>query len=159
MADGSAHRSAPLADGGPELAALLSSGCAAGRAFAQVLPELAQKRDLIAGHMPKVVKNSCGYRVETLLDRAAGRAVPLQKLFVGSEGTLGMVTEATLQLAPLPAVRGIAMAYFSSVRASGEAVPGILELGPSAVEIMDSRFLRTGSKPRLQGGRHAAGRR
>ncbi len=67
--------------------------------------------------------------------------VHLQKLFVGAEGTLGLVTEATLNLVPLPRRRGIAMAYFPSVFASGEAVPGILALAPTAVEIMDSRFL------------------
>ena len=72
---------------------------------------------------------------------APGRLVHLQKLFVGAEGTLGLVTEATLNLVPLPRRRGIAMAYFPSVFASGEAVPGILALGPTAVEIMDSRFL------------------
>ena len=71
----------------------------------------------------------------------ASGLVHLQKLFVGAEGTLGLVTEATLGLVPLPRQRGIAMAYFPSVFASGEAVPGILALGPTAVEIMDSRFL------------------
>ncbi len=60
---------------------------------------------------------------------------------MGAEGTLGLITEATLNLMPLPAKRGIAMAYFPSVFASGEAVPGILALSPTAVEIMDSRFL------------------
>ena len=67
--------------------------------------------------------------------------VHLQKVFIGAEGTLGLITEATLNLVPLPRRRGIAMAYFPSVFASGEAVPGILALSPTAVEIMDSRFL------------------
>ena len=99
---------------------------------------------MIAAHMPRVVKNSCGYRVEAVLDTdaATGAAVAhLQRLFVGAEGTLGLVTEATLNLVPLPAKRGIAMAYFPSIFASGEAVPGILALHPTACEIMDSRFL------------------
>jgi Fe-S oxidoreductase len=65
----------------------------------------------------------------------------LQRLFVGAEGTLGLVTEATLNLVPLPARRSIAMAYFPSVFAAGEAVPGIIALSPTACEIMDSRFL------------------
>ncbi len=114
-----------------------------------------------------MVKNCSGYRLETLFGPAeaarlrdvaqpAGDGpglggadgalaspglVHLQKLFVGAEGTLGLVTEATLNLVPLPKRRGIAMAYFPSVFASGEAVPGILAMGPTAVEIMDSRFL------------------
>ena len=159
MADGSLYKARPLASDGPDLAALLAADTAAGRAFAGILPELRSYQDLIHAGMPRVVKNSCGYRVEAVLDQSGpgeiatrGSDSPpssatrsgvthLQRLFVGAEGTLGLVTEATLNLVPLPAKRGIAMAYFPSVFASGEAVPGILALSPTAVEIMDSRFL------------------
>lgn len=127
-------------------------GSLGGRAFAAIIPRLAQQRELIASRMPRVVKNCSGYRVESVLEwpaRAAGSPggdagrglAHLQRLFVGAEGTLGLVTEATLNLVPLPAQRGIAMAYFPSVFASGQAVPGILALTPTAVEIMDARFL------------------
>ena len=144
MADGSTFEARTLAQSSPELAALLTSDSLAGRAFAAVLPELQAARQTIEAHMPRVVKNSCGYRVESVLDVDPATNTPvahLQRLFVGAEGTLGLVTEATLNLVPLPLKRGIAMAYFPSVFASGEAVPGILALHPTAVEIMDSRFL------------------
>jgi len=158
MADGSLFHARPLELDSDPLTDLLTSDTAAGRAFAAVLPELRAAQDMIHGAMPQVVKNSCGYRVEAVLAddaRSAATAGPadpgrtvsvpalaqLQRLFVGAEGTLGLVTEATLNLVPLPAKRGIAMAYFPSVFASGEAVPGILALAPTAVEIMDSRFL------------------
>jgi FAD/FMN-containing dehydrogenase/Fe-S oxidoreductase len=143
MADGSLYQARPLHAGGPALKAFLGSGTLAAHAFSTVLAELAQRGDLITARMPKVVKNSCGYRVETLLNDGPhdGQGLPLQKLFVGAEGTLGIVTEATLHLAPLPAKRGIAMVYFASLSASGESVPGILALRPTAVEIMDSGFL------------------
>lgn len=116
-------------------------------AFARLLPRLEAQGHLIASRMPAVVKNCSGYRVESILQGPAGAAgagpamAHIQRLFVGAEGTLGLVTEATLNLVPLPSRRGIAMAYFPSVFASGEAVPGILSLGPTAVEIMDARFL------------------
>ncbi len=138
LADGSVFRARAVAKDGPELAALLGADTLAGRAFAQILPELQTNAATIAGAMPRVVKNCSGYRLETIFDDGLAH---LQKLFVGAEGTLGLVTEATLNLVPLPRRRGIAMAYFPSVFASGEAVPGILALAPSAVEIMDSRFL------------------
>ncbi len=154
LADGSVFSARPHATDSPQLTALLASKTVAGRAFAAIVPELLDKRDAIAGGMPRVVKNCSGYRVETVLGAGvpvAGEALPndpgppavvhLHKMFVGAEGTLGLVTEATLNLVPLPAVRGIAMAYFPSVFASGEAVPEILALSPTAVEIMDSRFL------------------
>ncbi len=147
----------------PELAPLLAADTLAGRAFAKILPELRANAVTIADAMPRVVKNCSGYRLETIFSDSGaggrpagdfgaasdGRArlapgeslVHLQKLFVGAEGTLGLVTEAKLNLVPLPGRRGIAMAYFPSVFAAGEAVPGILALRPTAVEIMDSRFL------------------
>jgi FAD/FMN-containing dehydrogenase/Fe-S oxidoreductase len=148
LPDASVYPARPLPADGPELAALLAGDTLAGRAFASILPRLQAQSDAIAAAMPRVVKNCSGYRLETILEKSpaaggAGRAgtVHLQRLFVGAEGTLGLVTEATLNLVPLPAQRGIAMAYFPSVFASGEAVPGILALRPTAVEIMDSRFL------------------
>jgi FAD/FMN-containing dehydrogenase/Fe-S oxidoreductase len=162
MADGSLYQARPLELDGPDIQALMARDTGAGRAFAAVLPELRASEDKIRAAMPRVVKNSCGYRVEAVLESsrpgapatapgaaplaalphtAAPALAHLQRLFVGAEGTLGLVTEATLNLVPLPAKRGIAMVYFPSVFTVGEAVPGILALAPTAAEIMDSRFL------------------
>lgn len=142
MADGSRYDARPMRLGEPALAAFLTGDALAAKAFAIVLPELQSAEETIRSRMPRVVKNSCGYRVEAVMDEGSSPGVAhLQRLFVGAEGTLGLVTEATLNLVPLPAKRGIAMAYFPSVFACGEAVPGILALSPSAAEIMDSRFL------------------
>jgi glycolate oxidase len=60
-------------------------------------------------------------------------------LFVGSEGMLGIVTEATLRLLPLPPARGSISASFASIEAAAEAVQQILLSGylPSALEIAD----------------------
>lgn len=162
LADGSLFKARPIKLDGDEMSAFITEPTLAGKAFGTVLPELRADKDAIYARMPRVVKNSCGYRVEAILGDTgiSGAAAPshagragaaqgsvepglahLQKLFIGAEGTLGIVTEATLNLVPLPATRGIAMAYFPSVFAVGEAVPGILALLPTAVEIMDSRFL------------------
>jgi FAD/FMN-containing dehydrogenase/Fe-S oxidoreductase len=121
-----------------DLQALLESGSAGGRAFARVIPLLREKQGAIAAAMPRVMKNCSGYRVEQVLK--ADR-LDLHSLFVGSEGTLGLITEATLNLVPLPGRRAIGMAYFPSVFAAGEAVHPILELEPTSLEIMDSNFL------------------
>ena len=145
MADGSLFQAKPLELDGEEMATLLAGASFASRAFASVLPDLRAEQEVIRAGVPRVVKNSCGYRVEAVLDQGPPRDGPplarLQRLFVGAEGTLGLVTEATLNVVPLPARRAIAMAYFPSIFTSGEAVPGILALSPTAVEIMDSRFL------------------
>ena len=145
LAGGSFFRAAPFELDGEEMSAFLAGASPSSRAFASVLPDLRAGQEMIRAGAPRVVKNSCGYRVEAVLDESppsgTTRLAHLQRLFVGAEGTLGLVTEATLNLVPLPARRGIAMAYFPSIFTSGEAVPGILALSPTAVEIMDSRFL------------------
>jgi glycolate oxidase len=63
----------------------------------------------------------------------------LTKLFVGSEGMLGVITQLRLRVIPRPLARGIVMAQFGDLAATGESVSAVLAAGilPSAVEILD----------------------
>src|SRR5271168_4983872 len=63
----------------------------------------------------------------------------LTKLFVGSEGTLGVVTEVTLRLLPAQNASSVVVASFASVEAAVDAVLGVsARLRPSMLEFMDS---------------------
>jgi len=63
----------------------------------------------------------------------------LTKLFVGSEGTLGVVTEVTLRLLPAQHTSSVVVASFGSVQAAMDAVLGVTaRLRPSMLEFMDS---------------------
>jgi glycolate oxidase len=64
----------------------------------------------------------------------------LTHLIVGSQGTLAIVTEATLRLRPLPPPRATMLAFFASLDAAGDAVAGIGPAGltPVTLELMDA---------------------
>jgi glycolate oxidase len=77
----------------------------------------------------------------------------LARFFVGSEGMLGIVTEATLKLLPLPPYRAALAAGFKSTRDAARAIQSVFHHGylPCAVEVADAFTLtaareRTGSK-------------
>ena len=63
----------------------------------------------------------------------------LKRLFVGSEGTLGVITEATLRLRPLPPPATTIVGTFADVVAAGRAVTAVVTaVRPAALELMDA---------------------
>lgn len=67
----------------------------------------------------------------------------LTGLFVGSEGTLGVITRMRLKVLPIPARRAISLAAFEELEAAGHAVQRVFERGilPSAIELLDRHAL------------------
>ncbi|WP_243296712.1 FAD-binding oxidoreductase [Bacillus litorisediminis] len=82
--------------------------------------------------------------------RTGGRTVKnvtgydLTKLIVGSEGTLGIITEAILRLYPKPAASKTLMALFDDLVDSGKAISKVLSSGilPAKMEIMDQASIQ-----------------
>ena len=81
--------------------------------------------------------------------RTGGRTVKdtagyaLTHLFVGSQGTLGIITEATLRLRPLPGPRATMLAFFATLGAAGDAVAAMTRAGlvPVTLELMDQETI------------------
>lgn len=77
------------------------------------------------------IKNATGYN--------------LGSLFIGSEGTLGIVVEATIKLIPKPETTQVVMAYFDKVEDSIFAVNKIIEkqVFPATIDFMDKNAIQT----------------
>ncbi len=95
---------------------------------------------------PRANKNSCGYDLWGAWspgDRVSSidpRFDPL-RLLCGSEGTLGIVTEAVMRLVPRPKATSVALLYFASWHEAVDAVLEARRAGASAIEAMDHTVL------------------
>lgn len=124
-----------------------SAGDGRGAAIRRGLQQIVEReREEIVARYPQVLRRVSGY----CLDRFVDDAQPwnLAALLAGSEGTLGVVLEAKVKLSPLPAATSMCIVHFNDVRASLEAVAGILEHGPAAVELIDRAILNEARKSR-----------
>ncbi|KAI5867420.1 hypothetical protein GGS23DRAFT_177141 [Durotheca rogersii] len=76
--------------------------------------------------------------------RKSSAGYNLNGLFVGSEGTLGLVTEATLKLAVVPEEYSVAVVTFPTIRDAASAAAGVMQAGipVAAMEIMDEVQMR-----------------
>jgi len=92
----------------------------------------------IADHRPKTLVNRSGYQLD---DVQTGDQLDLAKLLVGSEGTLALITEATLTIDLLPAHRGCVLLMFDSIEKAAHAALAIAPLGICACDLMDRRHL------------------
>ncbi len=149
LADGTRARLEPVATGSDAFRAVEGRADLLGRVVRGTRRLLADHADAIAARRPYTSKNSAGYNLWGVEE---GGVLDLTRLVVGSEGTLAVIVEAGLRLVEKPAARGSLLLWFESLEKAGEAVAPVLDLGPSACEIMERCFLdivrADGSVPR-----------
>ena len=102
-----------------------------------------EHRAQIQARYPRTWRTVAGYALDKIDPDIDPDDVNLNWLLCGSEGTLATITRAELRLVDAPKVENkrLALAHFDSLRASLEATPRILELQPSAIELMDKFLL------------------
>lgn len=96
-------------------------------------------REAMELERPYTTKDSSGYHLWEV--KKSEGILDLTPMLVGSEGTLGIVTQATLRLMPLVRCRLTGMVYFRDLSPVGEATQRILEFQPSMLEIMEKQIL------------------
>ncbi len=72
----------------------------------------------------------------------------MEQLVMGSEGTLGIITKATLKLQPLPPYRFDLLAVFQDAVQALSVVPQVIKAGinPTSIEYMDNSYVRSTSE-------------
>ncbi|MFI8300079.1 FAD-binding and (Fe-S)-binding domain-containing protein [Streptomyces nigra] len=82
---------------------------------------------------PELPRRISGYALDALLPE---HGADVARSFCGSEGTLGILTEAVVRLVPAPRARALAVLAYADESAAAEAAAGLLPLGPLTVEGM-----------------------
>ncbi len=88
------------------------------------------------------IKNTTGYSVNSLVDFTDPFDI-IAHLMVGSEGTLGFISEVKLNTVPSPPEKASALVYFPNVREACAAIPMLKNLPVDASEIMDRMALKS----------------
>jgi len=109
-----------------------------GRIYARMPALVEAHRDAIAQGYPPYWRRAGGYRLDRL---SVDSPFNLARFVVGSEGTLVIVTEATVRLVPLPHAKAIAVGHFASVADAIDATEDALSTRPSGVELIDRTIL------------------
>ena len=96
---------------------------------------LREESDEIKARFPTVFRRNGGYALDRLVE--SDGKINVDTVICGSEGTLGVVVEATLNLVELPKHKGLVVAHFDNLLSSLSATPFALEHKPAAVELID----------------------
>lgn len=109
------------------------------REIVRRLADLIQREDaVIKANQPRAWVNRAGYHLTDVLKEGQ---LDLARLLVGSEGTLALITQATLRTEPIPKSRGLVLMFFDRLEAAAQAAMEAAELKLSACDLMDRRIL------------------
>ncbi|MGB7957635.1 MAG: FAD-binding oxidoreductase [Minisyncoccia bacterium] len=138
MSDGEEHTIRPLS--GAELRAKLAEQSFEGDIYRKVYELIESHYDAIKKAKPDVSKNSAGYYLWNVWDKEKG-IFDLTKLIVGSQGTFGLLTEATLGLVPAKKHSRMAVVFLKDLRWAADLVEDVLKFHPESIESYDDRTI------------------
>ncbi|MDP1624991.1 MAG: FAD-binding oxidoreductase [bacterium] len=111
-----------------------------GQLYRDVWDIVSRNEALLANAKPKVSKNAAGYYLWNVWDPTAdggkGR-FDMAQLVVGSQGTLGIVTEATIRLVPVKPLSKLFVIFMPTIDRLGDVVNDLLPFKPESLESYD----------------------
>ena len=138
FADGNEYVVKPLTKA--QLDAKMNQGDYEGNIYKKIYELCEAHYDEIKAAKPHVSKNSMGYTLWEVWDRETG-VFDLTKLIVGSEGTLGFVTEINYRLVPRRPHSGLLVLFMKNINDLGELIPKVLAHKPATFESFDDQTL------------------
>ncbi|MBC7512315.1 FAD-binding oxidoreductase [Candidatus Saccharibacteria bacterium] len=138
FADGNEYVVQPLTKA--ELVRKMSQGDYEGNLYKRTFELLEAHYDQIQAAKPNVSKDSTGYHLWNVWNRETG-IFDLTKLFVGAQGTLGLISEGTMNLVPHKAHTGLLVMFLRDINKLGELIPAVLSHKPATFESFDDKTL------------------
>lgn len=124
-----------------ELAETLGkTNTAIGRIYNTVYQRCRQQRQLIIDNFPKLNRFLTGYDLRHVFNDEMTE-FDLTRILTGSEGTLAFITEARLDITPLPKVRRLVNVKYDSFDSALRNAPFMVEARALSVETVDSKVL------------------
>ena len=143
-----------LADGGEyefrslsmsELEAVRRRGDFFGAVHQGMFDLILKNYDVIKAAKPAVSKNSAGYFLWNVYDKATGK-FDLSKLIVGSQGTLGLITEATFSLVQPKKYASLLVIFLPTLKPLAEVTKAVLAYKPESFESFDDHTFKVAIK-------------
>jgi FAD/FMN-containing dehydrogenase/Fe-S oxidoreductase len=147
LSDGSVARFGPLAQ--DELENKLKQHGLEGDIYRSIYHAIEGNTESIKKHYPhphpEIIRRNTGYALDYLANHQpwnkSGKPFNLAPFLCGSEGTLVLLTEATLQLVPIPKHKLLICVHFVDLVKSMRATVAMLPHNPAAIELIDQRIL------------------
>jgi FAD/FMN-containing dehydrogenase len=112
-----------------------------GRLYKHVYNLIKKNYDLLQKAKPPVSKNSAGYFLWNVWDKEKD-VFDMNKLWVGAQGTLGMLLEADIELVPVHKHREMEIIFLNDLSHLGEIIDAVLPLQPESFESYDDNTLK-----------------
>lgn len=138
LSDGNEYTVKPLHK--DELVRKMSKADFEGQLYKNIFELCEQHYDAIKAAKPKVTKDSTGYHLWDVWDRELG-IFDLGKLIIGSQGTLGIVTNISVRLVERPKHSGVLVCFMKDTESLGDVINTVLKHNPATFESFDDNTL------------------
>lgn len=138
LSDGNEYNIKPLKK--EELDKKMAKDNFEGRLYKQMFEIVDGNYDQIKAAKPRVTKNATGYKLWDVWDRETG-IFDMTQLFIGAQGTLGMMTESDIRLVLNPKHSGVLVGYARDLEHMGEIIKILKEHNPTTIEAFDEHTI------------------